>query len=161
MGNHFSCVCVVDCPVVRLADLAGNVHEFPSARPVAELMIEFPGHIVAPADEVLKSRRVRSLRADEEAKPGELYLLFPMGRVNSRVADHEVAAAAAAVSRRSRAKSNGAKVFPTAAAEARSPTNVKMDTVEAPETGLAGLRLPNYRRWTPELQSINELECIR
>ncbi|XP_031486235.1 uncharacterized protein LOC116254796 [Nymphaea colorata] len=158
MGNHFSCVCAVDFPVVRLADLAGNVHEFPSARAVAELMIEFPGRVVAPADEVLNSRRVRSLRADEEAKPGKLYVLFPMERVNSRVADHEVAAVAAAVSRRSRAKSSGAKVFPTAVVEAGAPKKVR---IEAPETGLAGLRLPNYRRWRPELQSINELKCIR
>ncbi|CAN6467860.1 unnamed protein product [Victoria cruziana] len=158
MGNYFSCISAVNSQVVTIADLDGNIHEFSSPRPVAELMIEFPGWIVAPADGLQNHRRVQTMRADDETKIGHVYVLFPMDRMNSRVSDKEIAVLAASCL--AGAKTAGNRDFPEAVGKkiATAP-KLRLEEIASPAAGLATSKLPNARRWRPELQSINELQC--
>ncbi|KAF3789775.1 hypothetical protein EJ110_NYTH17646 [Nymphaea thermarum] len=159
MGNYFSCISVVNSQVVTIADLDGNILEFRSPRPVAELMIEFPGRIVAPADGLQSHRRVQTMRADDETRIGHFYVLFPMDRMNSRVSDEEISVLAASCL--AGKKTSGARVFPEAAGEKISAVapKLRLEELSSPAAGLATARMPNQRRWRPELQSINELQC--
>ncbi|ONK63239.1 uncharacterized protein A4U43_C07F12820 [Asparagus officinalis] len=43
---------------------------------VAELMIEFPGHTVSRAEDLLLARRTKGMRADEQLRPGQVYVLL-------------------------------------------------------------------------------------
>ncbi|CAN6467861.1 unnamed protein product [Victoria cruziana] len=158
MGNYLACISMVNSQVVTIADLDGNIYEFGSPRPVAEIMIEFPGRIVAPADGLRNHRRVQTMRADDQTKIGHFYVIFPMDRMNSRVSDEEIAVLA--VSCLAGRKATGARVFPEAAAKtiAVAP-KLRLEDIESPAAGLFTARLPNPRRWRPELQSINELQC--
>ncbi|XP_008786238.1 uncharacterized protein LOC103704646 [Phoenix dactylifera] len=159
MGNHASCIPRSTRPrTAKLVDAEGNLRRVDIPAVTAELMLEAPGHVVARAEEVVRTRRVSGLRAHEELRPGEVYLLLPAERVGSRLSDLQMAVVVGAVEggrRRRRRKGNkslgfGSRVLPEAAGREEE------GFLEGTVTGFSGQRIGGYRQWRPVLDTIHE-----
>ena len=74
-----------------LLDTTGNIREIKLPVKSAELMIEEPGQVIAPVDELRLTRRISALPADEELQAGKVYLLIPASRVHSKASPYEMA----------------------------------------------------------------------
>lgn len=104
MGNGVSCgaSCISTStrpPTAKLVDSDGKtLHRVQLPASVAELMIQFPGNVVSRAEDLIMTRRVKGMRADEQLCAGEVYLLFRRRRVGSRADDLLVAVARGLVS---------------------------------------------------------------
>jgi hypothetical protein len=73
-----------------LLDTCGNIREIKLPMKSAELMIELIGHVITPAEDLLRTRRITALRADEELIGGKVYLVVPVSRVNSKASEFEI-----------------------------------------------------------------------
>ncbi|XP_010938298.1 uncharacterized protein [Elaeis guineensis] len=158
MGNHASCIPRSTRPrTAKLVDAEGNLRSVEIPVGVAELMLEAPGHVVARGEEMVSTRRVSGLRADEELRPGEVYLLLPVERVGSRLSDRQMAVVVEAVEggRRKGKKSCGSanRVFPEAAGREEEE---EKGFLEREVTGFPGQRVGGYRPWRPVLDTIHE-----
>ncbi|WJX79843.1 hypothetical protein P8452_62923 [Trifolium repens] len=105
MGNTSSCIptnCasfeIVNEKVTKsrkktatLLDTSGNIREIKLPMKSAEIMIELIGHVITPAEDLLRTRRITALRADEELIAGKVYLVVPVSRVNSKASEFEIA----------------------------------------------------------------------
>ncbi|GAU11286.1 hypothetical protein TSUD_342770 [Trifolium subterraneum] len=76
-----------------LLDTCGNIREIKLPMKSAELMIELIGHVITPVEDLLRTRRIMALRADEELIAGKVYLVVPVSRVNSKASEFEIAVA--------------------------------------------------------------------
>jgi hypothetical protein len=107
MGNTTSCSCIPtnrainDKVIIKtkknktatLLDTSGNIQEIKLPMKSAELMIELIGHVITPVEDLLRTRRITALRADEELVAGKVYLAVPVSRVNSKATEFEIAMA--------------------------------------------------------------------
>ncbi|PNX89842.1 hypothetical protein L195_g045964 [Trifolium pratense] len=110
MGNttSFSCIPTNNCTsfefvnekvikskkkTATLLDTCGNIREIKLPMKSAELMIELIGHVITPAEDLLRTRRIKALHADEELVAGKVYLVVPVSRVNSKASEFEIAVA--------------------------------------------------------------------
>ncbi|KAG1371338.1 hypothetical protein COCNU_16G004320 [Cocos nucifera] len=157
MGNNASCIPRSTRPrTAKLVDAEGNLRSVEIPVGVAELMLVVPGHVVARAEEVVRTRRASGLRADEELRPGEVYLLLPVERVGSRLSDRQMAVVVGAVEA-GRRKGNkgcgsGNRVFPEVAGREEEEKGF----LEGKVTGFPGQRIGGYRQWRPVLDTIHE-----
>jgi hypothetical protein len=104
----------------------------------AELMIELIGHVITPAEDLLRTRRITALRADEELVAGKVYLVVPVSRVNSKASEFEIAMAEEGSGKRKENKT--AKVSPV----------LKLTENDG------GVHCVRQRRWNPVLDPIFE-----
>ncbi|KAJ0978606.1 hypothetical protein J5N97_014080 [Dioscorea zingiberensis] len=115
----------------------------------ADLMIEFPGHAVAFAEEVHGVGRVTPMKADEELRSGQVYLLVQVDRFGLRVSDRQMKVVGVVVQRRSRRRKGK-----------RSGSDKKGFQAEAGKvemnTGFAGKRVGLQQEWRPVLDTIHE-----
>ncbi|KAK2418801.1 hypothetical protein P8452_62916 [Trifolium repens] len=129
MGNtsSFSCIPTTNCAsfeivnekvikskkkTATLLDTYGNIREIKLPMKSAELMIELIGHVITPAEDLLRTRRITALRADEELVAGKVYLVVPVSRVNSKASEFEIAVADQKKGSGKRKGSKTAKVSP-------------------------------------------------
>lgn len=144
----------------KLIDTRGNLRQVQLPIKAAELMLDEPGHVISPAEQLRLTRRVSAMRADDELLAGKIYLLVPVGRVNSKMSEAEMAVAEAACARKktkSKKKRSGAKVLPAAPEELTEEIQGFEGTVlGANDSGFPGCRLRNLRSWNPVLEPINE-----
>ncbi|KAI7989500.1 hypothetical protein LOK49_LG13G01523 [Camellia lanceoleosa] len=75
-------------------------------------MLDEPGHVVSPAIQIRRTRRIPAMKADEELSPAKVYLLVPASRINSVVSESEMARIDSACEKR-RPKRRSSKVLPT------------------------------------------------
>ncbi|XP_042409830.1 uncharacterized protein LOC121999179 [Zingiber officinale] len=147
MGNGASCVprCIQAAATAKVVGPDGVLHPIEAPAGAAEIMMEFPGHAVARADEALRTRRAAGLlRADEELLPGAVYLLLPLNRVGSRLSDCQVEVLLEAVGRRRRRckeDCRGRRVFPEISGGSEENTSK---------------RVGGCRQWRPSLDTIHE-----
>ncbi|XP_008781080.2 uncharacterized protein LOC103700955 [Phoenix dactylifera] len=168
MGNHGSCIRRSTRPrTAKVVDAEGNLRRVEIPAGVADLMLEAPGHVVAHAEEVVRTRRVSGLRAEEELRPEEVYLLLPVDRIGSRISDQQIAIAIGAVEggRRWRRKGKkgkqgcgyGSRVFPAVAGEdAERGGEENGLSKEGKVAGFPGQRIGGHRQWRPVLDTIHE-----
>ncbi|OAY77368.1 hypothetical protein ACMD2_01725 [Ananas comosus] len=132
---------------------------------VAELMIEAPGHVVARADEVVRTRRAGAMRAEEQLRPREVYLLLPVERAGSRLTDRQVEVLVEAIEgakrkgKKGKSGGDGRRVFPEVAGkeeEATEENSEREGEFEGRIAGFAGLRVGASRHWRPVLDTIHE-----
>ncbi|KAG8366700.1 hypothetical protein BUALT_Bualt17G0106700 [Buddleja alternifolia] len=96
MGNYISCYFLA--PKLRSPKSArailpgGEIRQFRQPVKAAELMLESPSYFVVNSKALIIGRRFSPLTADEELEFGNLYVMFPMRRVNSIVTAADVAA---------------------------------------------------------------------
>ncbi|CAL9125334.1 unnamed protein product [Musa textilis] len=143
----------------KLVGIDGVVRLVEAPATAAEVMMEFLGRVVASADVVERTRRADAMRADEELRPGEVYLLLPVGRVGSRLSDRqmEVLLDAGHRPRRGReeaAYGGGTQVFPEVAGWEEG----KAAGLEGDVTGYPGKRVGGCGQWRPVLDTIHESE---
>ncbi|KAF8036787.1 hypothetical protein BT93_C2486 [Corymbia citriodora subsp. variegata] len=92
MGNLPSC-CARPCPTEAvLFHPNGKLWRLPAPMKAAEVMLEAPGHVVVPVDEIWRSRRNVAMHAEVELVPGKAYLAVPASRINRKVDGAELAA---------------------------------------------------------------------
>jgi hypothetical protein len=152
MGNTTSCSCIPtnrainDKVIIKtkknktatLLDTSGNIQEIKLPMKSAELMIELIGHVITPAEDLLRTRRITALRADEELVAGKVYLAVPVSRVNSKATEFEIAMAEEGRGKR--------KVNKTA----------KVSAVSKLTENDGGVYCVRQRRWNPVLDPIFE-----
>ncbi|KAK4777057.1 hypothetical protein SAY86_005745 [Trapa natans] len=99
MGNFTSCSCssastrALGSASAKVLDPSRDLRKLNSlpAR-AAELMLEYPGHLVVSLDQAGQAGRFIALRADDELMAGKAYMMVPCNRANARVVQAEMAA---------------------------------------------------------------------
>ncbi|KAI4357703.1 hypothetical protein L6164_001637 [Bauhinia variegata] len=95
MGNYVSCTLappmMKNAKAARVIIPSGEVKQFRAAVKAAELMLECPNFFLANSRSLHIGRRFSALSADEELEFGNLYIMFPMRRVNSVVTAADMA----------------------------------------------------------------------
>jgi hypothetical protein len=95
MGNYVSCTLAP--PLMRNAKATrvilptGEVKQFREIMKAAELMLENPNFFLVNSRSLHISRRFSPLAADEELEFGNVYIFFPMRRLNSMVTGADMA----------------------------------------------------------------------
>ncbi|XP_048229442.1 uncharacterized protein LOC125369953 [Ricinus communis] len=96
MGNYVSCTLAT--PLINSSKAArvilpgGEVRQFRQPVKAAELMLECPNFFLVNSQSLHIGRRFSALAADEEVEFGNVYIMFPMKRVNSVVTAADMAA---------------------------------------------------------------------
>ncbi|XP_031477396.1 uncharacterized protein LOC116248631 [Nymphaea colorata] len=96
MGNYISCALIHSTPhrnsaVKVISSSNGDVQQIDGPVNAAELMLECPNHFVVHSQSLHIGRRFSPLAADEDLEMGNVYVLFPMSRVNSVVTPADMA----------------------------------------------------------------------
>ncbi|KAE9611741.1 hypothetical protein Lal_00011791 [Lupinus albus] len=95
MGNYFSCTFVL--PLMKNTKPAkvifptGEVKQLKEIVKAAELMLEYPNYFLANSRSLHIGRRFPAIGADEVLQFGNVYIFFPMRRVNSFVTAADMA----------------------------------------------------------------------
>ncbi|QCD81605.1 uncharacterized protein LOC114174394 [Vigna unguiculata] len=97
MGNYISCTLAPPLmkntrSTTRVIFPTGEVKQYKEQVNVAELMMECPTNFLTNSKSLHIGRRFSPLGADEELEFGNLYIFFPMRRLNSVVTAVDVAA---------------------------------------------------------------------
>ncbi|KAK7348967.1 hypothetical protein VNO80_23768 [Phaseolus coccineus] len=96
MGNYISCTLapslVKNTRSTRVIFPTGEVKQYKEQVNVAELMMECPTNFLTNSNSLHIGRRFSPLGADQELECGNLYIFFPMRRLNSVVTAADVAA---------------------------------------------------------------------
>ncbi|KAL0000125.1 hypothetical protein SO802_019727 [Lithocarpus litseifolius] len=95
MGNYVSCTLATPLiksnKAARVVFPGGEVRQFREPIKAAELMFECPNYFLVNSQSLHIGRRFSALSADEEIEFGNVYIMFPMKRVNSMVVAADMA----------------------------------------------------------------------
>ncbi|KAL8228969.1 hypothetical protein R6Q57_013869 [Mikania cordata] len=99
MGNYASsCNCNLTLSprtknnrAARVIFPAGEIRQFQELVNAAEIMIECPNFFLVNSQSLTINRRFSPLSADEELEPGNVYIMFPMRRINSVITPADMA----------------------------------------------------------------------
>lgn len=95
MGNYVSCTLATPLiksnKAARVVFPGGEVRQFREPIKAAELMFECPNFFLVNSQSLHIGRRFSALSADEEIEFGNVYIMFPMKRVNSVVVAADMA----------------------------------------------------------------------
>ncbi|KAK9704793.1 hypothetical protein RND81_07G011500 [Saponaria officinalis] len=161
MGNYGSCLNPhngVDSKIAKLVDSQGQVTPIELPTTVAELMLENPGFAICPVDEVVRSRRVLVMKADDVLEGRKYYLLVPVDKVNSRMSDSQLAAIDSLLCKRKvkGGRTRGSsKVSPFVEGGENLESLVRGLSEKC--TGLAGQKSIVSKAWVPVLEPIMEV----
>lgn len=100
MGNYVSCTLSASgggggkqqCRATKVIFPGGEVRQFYVPTKAAELMLEKPNFFVVNTKSLQIGRRFSALNADEDLEMANVYVMFPMKRVNSAVTAGDMAA---------------------------------------------------------------------
>ncbi|KAK2996584.1 hypothetical protein RJ639_024861 [Escallonia herrerae] len=126
MGNYISMSCNFIPPLkmkasrsARVIFPGGDIRQFREPVKAAELMLECPNYFLVSSRSLNIGRRFSPLSADEDVEFGNVYIMFPMKRVNSVVTGADMAVLfMAASSSNKRISGSKVRVQPEAAAAA-------------------------------------------
>ncbi|CAM8956482.1 unnamed protein product [Rhodiola kirilowii] len=92
MGNFASCtLSSSSSKAVKVILPTREIRQLKEDTKAAELMMEFPSYFLVNSSSMQIGRRFSALSADEDLEVGSVYVMFPMRRVSSTVADGDVA----------------------------------------------------------------------
>nr|XP_033511104.1 uncharacterized protein LOC104092649 [Nicotiana tomentosiformis] len=135
MGNFTSCTVL---PTIRNSKAArvvlpgGEIRQFREPIKAAELMLENPNNFLVNSSSLNIGRRFSALSADEDLEYGNVYIMFPMKRVNSVVTASDMTVLLLAANSAAKRISGGnVKISPEVSAPAPEST---------PENNAAGGR---------------------
>ncbi|PSR94717.1 Protein of unknown function DUF4228, plant protein [Actinidia chinensis var. chinensis] len=151
MGNLTSCF-YVEIQTAIIIGAGGNFRKINLPITAAEIMLDEPGHVVSQAEQIRRTGRIAALKADEELSAGNVYLLVPVNRANSKPSESEMALIESASAKR-RPKRRSSKISP--AATEGSGEKIE-DPITVSPVHSAGCRLRGSRPWTPVLHPISE-----
>ncbi|WJX15016.1 hypothetical protein P8452_05210 [Trifolium repens] len=170
MGNYVSCTLAPpltrNAKATRVILPTGEVKQFREIMKAAELMLENPNFFLVNSRSLHISRRFSPLAADEELEFGNVYIFFPMRRLNSVVTGADMAVLfLAANSAAKRLHAGKTRVQPDESnsevvkVEIDQNDSVPRLSLEGVESGFS-YRLSDCRSRKPILETINE-EPIR
>nr|GEX56253.1 hypothetical protein [Tanacetum cinerariifolium] len=155
MGNFASCF-GSNSQTAKLVDLQGNLQCVKVPITAAEVMLlEEPGHLVSQVVEnnLVSCFRLCALRADEELMSGKLYLLIPVGRLNSFVSETELEMLRSCCKSVKKVKRrNKSKVLP----REESDCEASGDGMNLSLEGFTSQRMRSSPMWKPVLEPIYE-----
>ncbi|KAF5175821.1 hypothetical protein FRX31_034595 [Thalictrum thalictroides] len=157
MGNFISSCATVSSnkpTTANFFDSQGHFQRVELPVKAAELMLEAPGSVVCPVDELQRTRGIWALRADEDLEAGKFYLMFPANRVYCKVSEMELELIKTAC--RQKGTTTGPKVFPNAdhdQEEVREGVSSKL----LGENTFPTCRLGYCKQWKPMLEPIYEV----
>ncbi|CAK9145209.1 unnamed protein product [Ilex paraguariensis] len=159
MGNCTSCFYLEPKPKPKTAKLIhvhGNLRHFKVPITAAELMLEEPGHVICPVENLRRTRRFEAMKADEDLLAGKLYMLVSTNRVHRLLSESEMKLVESVCEKR-RAKRRGSKILPDVTPQEVDETCEESgDPIRfmgGDDTGLPCYRL---RQWRPALDPIVE-----
>ena len=175
MGNYISCTLAPplkkNTRAARVIFPTGEVKQYKEQVNAAELMLECPSHFLADSRSLHIGRRFSALAADEELEFGNVYIFFPMRRVNSVVTAADIAVPFMAANSAAKRISGGKiRVLPAEGGGGESqrgesgevkPHSMGVEN-EVPRLSLEGVesgfpnRLSYCRSRKPVLETINE-----
>lgn len=175
MGNYISCTLapplMKNTKAARVVFPTGEVKQYKAQLNAAELMLECPSFFLVNSRSLHIGRRFSALAADEELEFGNVYIFFPMRRVNSVVTAADMAVLFMAAN--SAAKRLSGRVLPEkyggggdlqrgeCGDQVKShvmgvENEVPRLSLEGVESGLFENRLSYCRSRKPVLETINE-----
>ncbi|KAL6960921.1 hypothetical protein U1Q18_038687 [Sarracenia purpurea var. burkii] len=168
MGNYISCTLLSPlgkhAGATRVIFPTGEIRKLDQPVKAAELMLETPNFFVANSRSLQMGRRFSALNADEDLEIANVYVMFPMRRLNSVVTAADMGAmfltAKSAAARRVSGGMN-ARILPEppradeAAAPASAPV-LNLDDIEEFSTPEFKRRLSMCRSKKPLLETIAE-----
>jgi hypothetical protein len=171
MGNYISCTLAT--PLIKSNKAArvifpgGEIRHCRETVNAAELMLECPNYFLVNSRSLHIGRRFSALAADEELEFGNVYIMFPMKRVNSVVTAADMAALFMAANSAAKRISGGkVRILPDSGGgrqEAAEESGSRL-SLEGVDEGLASpefnYRLSVCRSRKPGLETITE-EPIR
>ncbi|XP_060672518.1 uncharacterized protein LOC107417109 [Ziziphus jujuba] len=116
MGNYVSCTLSTPgigkqhCKATKVIFPGGEVRQFYTPTKAAELMLEMPNFFVVNTMSLRIGRRFSALNADEDLEMGNVYVMFPMKRVNSVVTAGDMGALFITANSAAKQRVSGGKV---------------------------------------------------
>ncbi|KAG9155057.1 hypothetical protein Leryth_011043 [Lithospermum erythrorhizon] len=171
MGNYMSCNIISPSimknkKAARVILPGGEVRQFRQLIKAAEIMLECPNYFLVNSNGLNIGRRFSALSADEDLEFGNLYIMFPMRRVNSIVMAADMALMLLAANTAAKRISGGGnvRISPEASADAsamgaievESPRKLEIDDLEIFPEGEYKYRLSVCRSRKPTLDTIVE-----
>ncbi|XP_077242273.1 uncharacterized protein LOC143882721 [Tasmannia lanceolata] len=172
MGNYISCTLSSTTGRhsrggTKVIFPSGEIRQFDQPINAAELMLEIPHHFLVNSSSLQIGRRFSALSADEDLEMGNVYVMFPMRRVNSVITAADMGAlfmiGNSAVRRASRGK---ARILPESGVSAQSEPEklwlekdaprLRLDEIEDDSVSEFKARLSMYRSRKPKLETIAE-----
>ncbi|KAK0597545.1 hypothetical protein LWI29_026388 [Acer saccharum] len=111
MGNYVSCS--LSTPLAKHSRTAkvlfpgGEIRQVETPIKAAELMLETPNFFLVNSQSLKIARRFSPLNADEDLEPANVYVMFPMKRVNSAVTAGDMGALLLAANNAAKRRSSG------------------------------------------------------
>lgn len=166
MGNYISCTLSTHTGKhsngAKVIFPDGEIRQFDELINAAELMLETPNHFLVNSLSLQIGRRFSPLSADEDLEMGNVYVMFPMRRVNSAIAPTDMGRLLmTANSAARRASGVTARISPECdiAAQRGMGEEVKLDLDEIEDDGLLSefrMRSSLCRSRRPALETIAE-----
>lgn len=97
MGNYASACNIMISPrmksnkAARVIFPTGEIRQFQDSVNAAEIMLECPNFFLVNSQSLNINRRFSPLSADEELESGNVYIMFPMRRLNSMITPADMA----------------------------------------------------------------------
>ncbi|RDX77218.1 hypothetical protein CR513_42695, partial [Mucuna pruriens] len=160
MGNYISCTLapplMKNARATRVIFPTGEVKQYKEQVNAAELMMECPTHFLTNSKSLHIGRRFSPLAADEDLECGNVYIFFPMRRLNSLVTAADVALLFMAANMAAkRISANKDLISCDHSTNAAVNDEVPRLSLEGIETGFPN-RLSYCRSRKPRLETINE-----
>lgn len=171
MGNYISCTLatplIKNNKAARVIFPGGQVRHCREPVKAAELMLECPNFFLVNSQSLHIGRRFSALAADEELEFGNVYIMFPMRRVNSVVTAADMAALFMAANSAAKRISGGkVRALPESGGGGRQEVGVTAEEESGPRLSLDGVdgfaapefkyRLSVCRSRKPGLETITE-----
>ncbi|XVE78672.1 hypothetical protein DITRI_Ditri13aG0165600 [Diplodiscus trichospermus] len=173
MGNYVSCT--LSTPLGKASKStkvifpSGEIRQFNEPIKAAELMLETPNFFLVNAQSLKPGRRFSPLNADEDLEFANVYVMFPMKRLNSTVTAGDMGALfLAANSAAKKGFGGNVRILPEAAEEAnlrdvsekneetKTTPKLNLDDIEEYSTPEFRHRLSMSRSKKPLLETIAE-----
>ncbi|KAJ1382905.1 hypothetical protein SESBI_43814 [Sesbania bispinosa] len=143
MGNYISCTLAPplmrNAKATRVVFPTGEVKQFKEIVKAAELMLENPNYFLVNSRSLHIGRRFSALAADEELEFGNVYIFFPMRRLNSVVTAADMAVLfLAANSAAKRLSAGKARVIPDNGGQ-HAEEESNSETRDVPRLSLEGV----------------------
>ncbi|XP_021896139.1 uncharacterized protein LOC110813361 [Carica papaya] len=146
MGNYVSCT--LAAPLIKNGKAArvvlpgGEIRQFREHVKAADLMLDCPNFFLVNSQSLHIGRRFSALAADEELEFGNVYVMFPMKRVNAVVAAADMAVLFMAANSAAKRISGGkARVLPESGGGDEKTSSKESDRIDSDESGGEGSRL--------------------
>lgn len=166
MGNYVSSCSTLISPTSKAARVifpGGEIRQFRHPVKAAELMLESPNFFLVNSKSLNIGKRFSALSADEDLEFGNIYIMFPMRRLNSVVTGGDMAVlfmAANSAAKRISGGNNKVGVLPELApavtSDAGGSSRLNLDEVEGLSTLEFKYRLSVSRSRKPSLDTITE-----